>query len=526
MAGNDVQYTLSLRDLLTGKLKEADAAAGRLESSMSGVQSILGALGVAGGIAGVFAFGRAVVEAGTKVEDARVGLTTLLRDADEAGGVIKQTMEDATKTPFAFEGLLNANKALISAGENSKNARENVLNLANAIAATGGGDDELQRMVVNLQQIKNTGVATALDIKQFAFAGINIYKALDAAGVKHGENQKVTYEQITEALKIAHSETGIYANGLENMAKNTSVQISNLGDAMFQLSVKIFDDLKPAIDGVISGLSSFIATTREAWDWTVKHTTEIKALAIGVGAATAAYIVYNGWQKAVVTWQTLQYMWMMRTVIAESLLTTAQLALNAAMTENPIGLLVVGVGSLAAGLYYAYQKSDTFRGALVGLWNVAKEFGSSIATLFTGLFDVLSGRDLTGGFDKITGAFSGFGARAKEAFYSGWDSEQGAKGATTASEIYGDIEKPKSGKAFGANGGAATADATGAGKSIAPKSAGSSVKAVTVNISIGKLIEQFKIETTNVTESADKIKELVANTILQAVNDASLIANI
>lgn len=35
--------------------------------------------------------------------------------------------------------------------------REDAMNLANAIAATGGGNDELARMATNMQQIKTVG---------------------------------------------------------------------------------------------------------------------------------------------------------------------------------------------------------------------------------------------------------------------------------------------------------------------------------------------------------------------------------
>ena len=198
---------------------------------------------------------------------------------------------DAMATPFAFESLLSANKALISAGVSAQGARQDVLNLSNAIAATGGGDDELQRMVVNLQQIKNVGQASALDIKQFAYAGVNIYKVLEAAGIKvekGNSDVKISYEQITGALQKAHEAGGIYYNGLENMAGNTSVKVSNLGDMMFQLKNQMFQDLKPAITSIIEGLGNLIRWLRDAWDWLVKHKDIIKSLAIGIGVGTAA----------------------------------------------------------------------------------------------------------------------------------------------------------------------------------------------------------------------------------------------
>ena len=51
-------------------------------------------------------------------------------------------------------------------------------------------------------------------------------------------------------------------------------------------------------------------------------------------------------------------------------------------------------------------------------------------------------------------------------------------------------------------------------------------QSITINISINKLIESFKVETTNIQESTAKIQEMVANTLLAAVNDASITANI
>lgn len=525
IGGDDVQYTLSLKDLLTGKLLEADKAAGALGVSMGAVQSIALAMGATAGVAGIGMFISSMVQAGTKVEDARVGLTTLLRDADAAGKVIENTMQDATKTPFAFEGLLAANKALIGAGESADGSRVAVLDLANAIAATGGGDDELQRMVVNMQQIKNTGQATALDIKQFAFAGINIYKVLaEATGkpIEKVKDMKVTYELLTQALAKAHAQGGLYANGLENMAGNTSVRLSNIGDAMFQLKVKIFDDLKPAIDSVIQSGMNFVSNLREGWDWLVKHKAEIKAVAIGVGAATAAYITYNIWQRAVVTWEELKYMWMMRATIAETLMTSAQWLLNAAITANPIGVIVVAIGAFVAALVYAYEKVSWFHAGLWGIWATIKTFGEIVKDVFMGITYMLDGafkldpKEIELGFNLLTDTVAGAGKRLAGSFQKGYaegmadfNLKQGAEGEkVTAKGTQG-----KTGK-----------EGKPAEELKAPKSSGT--KNVTINISINKLIETFKVETTNLHDSANKIGEHVTNTILQAVNDASITADV
>lgn len=286
---NLVEYVLNMRGNLPAGLDATNAKAKQLESTIGGVKSSVvslgAAMGVTFGIAGISMFINKVVHAGSVVENATIGLTTLLKDQQAAADVIKNTMDDATKTPFSFEGLLAANKALISADVSAVQARQDVLNLANAIAATGGGNDELQRMVVNLQQIKNTGVATALDIKQFAYAGVNVYKVLEAAGIKTGEGIKITYEDLTKALDKAHQQGGIYFNGLENMAQSTSVKISNVGDSLFQMFNDIFIEIKPLVDSVLNGVLDGISAIKNS----IKP---IKDFIVGIKSDSEGWMVY------------------------------------------------------------------------------------------------------------------------------------------------------------------------------------------------------------------------------------------
>jgi hypothetical protein len=63
------------------------------------------------------------------------------------------------------------------------------------------------------------------------------------------------------------------------------------------------------------------------------------------------------------------------------------------------------------------------------------------------------------------------------------------------------------------------------GKDISPKGA-TGQKSVTINISINKLIETFKISTTNLHETTTKIQEHVSNALLGAVNNTSIQAGI
>lgn len=540
-----VVYTLTLKDLLTGKIQVADGAVDKFENKMRKAQTtannLANAVGVAFGTAAVVAFGQRMIQAGTKVEDALTGLTTLLRDQAAAQEVINNTMEDATKTPFAFEGLLAANKALISAGVSAKDARTDVLNLANAIAATGGGDDELQRMVVNLQQIKNTGEATAADIKQFAFAGVNIYKVLaDSTGqpIEKVKELGVSYDALTAALAKAAGEGGIYANGLANMAQNTSVRISNLGDGIFQLGVTMFNDLKPAIDTVISGLASLVGALSAGWNWLVRNRDAVYAVSVGLGVVAGAYAIYRasllagvaiqGIQTAV-TYVQIAAMYTLGTAygtasIFTKLMAAAQYALNAAMTANPIGIVIVALGALTAGVVYAYNQFGTFRAVLWGVWGVIKAWAALVVDAFEGVWKVikgvftLDGAMVIEGFKQSADVMVNAGRKLAEGFKTGYDEGMKDFASDQAKKT---VAAPK-------NVAGPTAGGTKTTPAIAPVKAetkgAQAAKAVTINVTIGSLIKDFKIQTTNVTEGAAKVREMVAQALVSATNDSQLIA--
>lgn len=519
--GEKVEYVVSLRDLVSKRLEEISGNADRFEARMARMESGMKKVGIA--IAAAFAvdkirdFAMGMVDAGAKVENARTGLTTLLGDAAAAGEVITNTMEDAKKSPFAFEGLLQANKALIAAGVNAGQARTDVMNLANAIAATGGGDDELGRMVVNMQQIKNTGKATALDIKQFAYAGVNIYKVLAEATGKPIEKVKemeVSYDLLTMALAKAHAAGGIYAGGLENMQNNASVQISNVGDALFQLKVKMFDDLRPAVDAVVSGLGNFVAMLSSAWDWAVRNAEAIGFVASVVAGAAIGYGVYTLYTSGA--------------TIATAAWTAAQWLLNVALTANPIGLVITAIGALVAGVIYAWKKFVGFRAVVMGVWGTLKEFGSIVTDVFTGLWKTIKGvftldpKLIQEGATQAVGAMYNAGQRMGKAYKDGYEGvmadakKEDEKGVTSAIAPAGGKVKPVTPPTKTETGGSAD------------KSTSKAVpnKAVTITINIGKLIEKFSISTTNMQESSGKVQELVAKALLSAVNDSQIVSGI
>lgn len=203
-----------------------------------------------------------------QIETYTTGLTNMLGSAEAAQQVMENIQADAARTPFDVESLTKANQYLISAGENASYARKTINALGDAVAATGGGSDELNRMAQNLQQIANTGKATAVDIKQFAYAGINVYGILaDYTGKSTAEVQKMTisYDLLTKALQAASEEGGRYYNAMDDLSQTQNGRTNTLKDNVKQLAGLMTSDLADGIGMITANLNTMTVAAIEAY---------------------------------------------------------------------------------------------------------------------------------------------------------------------------------------------------------------------------------------------------------------------
>lgn len=208
------------------------------------------------------------IEYNAQIESYRVGLTNMLGDAEAANAAMQAIQEDAARTPFSVDSLTQANQLLISAGENAEYSRKVINALGDAVSATGGGNTELSRMAANLQQIANVGKASAIDIKQFAYAGINVYQVLaDYTGKSVQEVQKmsISYDLLSEALIAASEEGGRYYNAMDTQSQTMNGRVSTLKDNVSQLAGLMTGDLSSGIGVVISNLNDMTVAAIEAY---------------------------------------------------------------------------------------------------------------------------------------------------------------------------------------------------------------------------------------------------------------------
>ena len=319
-----------------------------------------------------------------QIETYLTRLTTLTGSAEKANEVLEQIKKDALKTPFDVSSLTQAESLLLSTGLSADDARADILALGDAVSASGGGNAELQRMAVNLQQIKNVGKASALDIKQFAYAGIDIYGLLaDSMGITREEASKmdVTYEMLSTALKKASSEGGKYYGAMEKQSETYSGAMSNLKESLEVLKGEIAKDLFNAIKKIIPVLTKM-------FDWLGKNHKVVKAIAVPLLVFFNTIMLWVGIQKIIGIIQ----------------------ALNAVLLANPVMLVVAAILALIAVIVYLYNNCEWFRNMLKGFMSFIAgvvAFIISIPGKIINFFAKLPGRLLKIGKDMINGLKNG-----------------------------------------------------------------------------------------------------------------------
>lgn len=215
----------------------------------------------------VIGLGKIGVSYNAEMEKYTTALTTALGSTEKAAAAIEQIKADAAATPYDVSSLVQANQFLISTGESAESARATIMALTDAVSATGGGNAELQRMAQNLQQIKNAGQATALDIKQFAYAGIDIYGILaDYTGkaVDEVKDMTISYELLNNALIAASQEGGKYYGANIAQSQTLNGQLSTLkdnakallGEVFLPISDGLRNEVLPTLNEFISSLSA------------------------------------------------------------------------------------------------------------------------------------------------------------------------------------------------------------------------------------------------------------------------------
>jgi hypothetical protein len=299
---------------------------------------------------------------------------------------------DAAKAAAADE---EAQVKLAGALRRSTGATDEAIKSAEAYIdklafATGVADDELRPALAKLATATGSvteaqdGLKVALDVS--AATGKNLDSVSKALAKAYAGNG-AALAKLIPGIDQAAIKSGDFATINRELARLTggaAAEAANTAAGQYRIFQLTLDETKESIGAallpVLKQLAPILQTVAKLvynnTDAVVALGAAVAAIAAAITAANVALKLYEAGSLAV--------------KVATAAWTAAQWLLNAALTANPIGLVVVAIAALVAGLILAYQKSGTFREIVDKVAETLKNVGQAALKPFIENWDSIS----------------------------------------------------------------------------------------------------------------------------------------
>lgn len=306
---------------------------------ISDVVTRIGPLGEVGGVAAgeIAALGASMVGSGIQSDVAATGLKNMIL-ALTAG-------ESATKSQVGALNELGLSAEDVAQGMQD-NAKETILKVLGAIRG--------------LDKVKQASVLSDLFGKESLGAIAPLLSNLD--GVQDNLNK------VADSSKYAGSMEGEFSARSETTAN--SLQLAKNNMEAFKIAIG---------NGLIPAMTPMISLLTQGVKWVSGIAQEFPGAASVLGTAAVSIAIFCGAVGALSTLAgTVQTVatfvqWAKEAGLATRIWTGIQWAWNAAMTANPVGVVIMGIAALIAIGYVLYQNWDAISSFAATMWEGGRQ---------------------------------------------------------------------------------------------------------------------------------------------------------
>lgn len=385
-------------------------------SGIGAVTSKLGGLfRMAGGASLLALPGVALAKGFTRLQDidaAESKLSGLGHSAESVAAIMDSATKAVTGTSFGLGEAANVAASAVAAGVKPGEELQRTLTLVADAAAIAGTD--LNSMGAIFNKVATGDLIQGEELAQLGDRGIPILQLLaDQMGVTAAEAKKMASDGKIDFATFQNAiETGM-SGAAQEMGGTFSGAVANVGAALGRLGA---DVLKPVFDAIITaspvviagidqigaaigpafeGVGAVVGGVVDAFksvvDFVSRNSGVFGTLAAAIGgvalAVTASMIpAFARWlaQVVLVNAATAAYL-VQQTVLttATKVAAAAQWLWNAALTANPIGIVVAAIAGLVAGLVYFFTQTETGRRIWETVWGAIKTATEAVVSWFT-----------------------------------------------------------------------------------------------------------------------------------------------
>lgn len=406
------------------------------------------------------------------IENSQAKLKALGNSAQDVKLIMDGALSAVKGTAFGLGDAVNVAASAVAAGiKPGAELNKTLQTIANTSAVAGTG---MQDVGMVFMQVAAKGKADAGDLQQLADRGIPAMSLLSNALGKPREEVakmvskgKIDFKTFQDAMAKGMSPEAAktMGNTLQGSMDNAKTAMARFGASvmevfgpslkiMFDRSSVMFDNLGKKLPGVIQGFKELGSWAAETFGPALKPVFDLAVAAFGELEKKFPAMIQGF--KDMGVWISNNKAWLeplvgvFGAVIAAVMLykatvfavelplkiaAAAQIAWNAAMSLNPIGLVVVAIAALVAGLIYAYTHSETFRNVVTGAWNGIRDAAMVVWTwmstvLWPGIVGVWNsisggaqqmGTGVTSTWDKVTDGIRTAWNAITGVFMAGWN---------------------------------------------------------------------------------------------------------
>lgn len=346
---------------------------------------------------------------------------------DKAGLTAKNFNVSLEESVGMVEVLSTANLKGAEAGTALRNV---LLTMSTVKALPEKAQKELQRFGVDLDVVSDKTIPVAdrmRELSKIAGDSTAMFRVFGKENINAGATllQNIdVFEEMTEAVTGTNTAVEQAAINTDNLQGD----LAGLSSIIESIQIGIGTHLNKAVRAIVQSLTAFLFIVRE----TPKFLKENKDLFIALGialvtfntatiASTASTIANIAAEKG--------------RAIALQASAVAQRLLNAAMTANPIGLVVKAIGLLVGAFVVWYNRSEQVRASIAGLFaaavqvfenlkNAALQYLGGVGDILVGIFTLDVDKIKSGfssAFEGVKDLYTGAGEGVADAYNKGYD---------------------------------------------------------------------------------------------------------
>lgn len=332
------------------------------------------------------------------IEDARASLSGLGHDAKSVDAIMQNALNSVKGTAFGMADAGKVAASAVAAGVKPGADLERTLKLVGDAATIANTD--LGSMGAVFNKVSASNKVQMDSINQLHDMGVPALSLL-------AEEMGVTAEEASKMASAGKIDFATFQDAMENgmggaalkSGETTRGAFKNMGAAIGRVGANLLSGVFPKFRETFSKIIEWLGPLEEkskAWGEALgdlgskygpKVSSALKKMESPLKAVAGFIGDVLGWMSRNKTVVATFAGVILTVAAATAVWSTAMAIFNAIVATNPLTILIVAVAALAAGLVYAYKKSETFRNVVNTVWAAIK---TALSTAWSYIQPVLS----------------------------------------------------------------------------------------------------------------------------------------